>query len=111
MERGGNCGAAGGGATCLGVKDETKATGGSGSGFGGGGGVAGALSGCVVKLKPRPRSANGPVISAATSTFFTARRASSAGLTRGRISPSGRLRSEEHTSELQSLTNLVCRLL
>src|SRR5437016_7358749 len=24
---------------------------------------------------------------------------------------SGRLRSEEHTSELQSLTNLVCRLL
>src|ERR1019366_373371 len=26
-------------------------------------------------------------------------------------SRSGRLRSEEHTSELQSLTNLVCRLL
>src|SRR5438093_9644919 len=25
--------------------------------------------------------------------------------------PSGRLRSEEHTSELQSLTNIVCRLL
>src|SRR5437016_6444272 len=25
--------------------------------------------------------------------------------------PPGRLRSEEHTSELQSLTNLVCRLL
>src|SRR5262249_59999406 len=25
--------------------------------------------------------------------------------------PEGRVRSEEHTSELQSLTNLVCRLL
>src|SRR5438093_1333511 len=31
---------------------------------------------------------------------------------RGRRPPSGRaVRSEEHTSELQSLTNLVCRLL
>src|SRR5258706_7350295 len=27
------------------------------------------------------------------------------------ISPSSSLRSEEHTSELQSLTNIVCRLL
>src|SRR5437016_130568 len=31
--------------------------------------------------------------------------------TRGRPIPSGEVRSEEHTSELQSLTNLVCRLL
>src|SRR5262249_62062700 len=30
---------------------------------------------------------------------------------RDRISPSTSARSEEHTSELQSLTNLVCRLL
>src|SRR5262249_59671898 len=29
----------------------------------------------------------------------------------GRLPPSRGLRSEEHTSELQSLTNLVCRLL
>src|ERR1019366_8703128 len=58
---------------------------------GGGGGAADTLSGCVVKEKPRPRLANGPVISAATSTFFTARRASSAGLMRGRISLNGRL--------------------
>src|SRR5438046_4897718 len=29
----------------------------------------------------------------------------------GRVRFRGRLRSEEHTSELQSLTNLVCRLL
>src|SRR5262249_56619675 len=28
-----------------------------------------------------------------------------------RVEQDGRLRSEEHTSELQSLTNLVCRLL
>src|SRR3989441_5003260 len=31
--------------------------------------------------------------------------------TRGRRSPSGAARSEEHTSELQSLAYLVCRLL
>src|SRR5438046_5139090 len=31
--------------------------------------------------------------------------------TRCRIAPPGPARSEEHTSELQSLTNLVCRLL
>src|SRR5262249_59722025 len=29
----------------------------------------------------------------------------------GDLSPDAKLRSEEHTSELQSLTNLVCRLL
>src|SRR2546430_13464560 len=29
----------------------------------------------------------------------------------GRTSPRGRARSEEHTSELQSQSNLVCRLL
>src|SRR5437016_8773006 len=29
----------------------------------------------------------------------------------GAVADTGRLRSEEHTSELQSLTNLVCRLL
>src|SRR5437016_10071293 len=32
-------------------------------------------------------------------------------LTRRGLSPATVLRSEEHTSELQSLTNLVCRLL
>src|SRR5258706_9711850 len=31
--------------------------------------------------------------------------------TRGRVGRRARARSEEHTSELQSLTNLVCRLL
>src|SRR5258706_11961548 len=31
--------------------------------------------------------------------------------TRGRVEQVGVVRSEEHTSELQSLTNLVCRLL
>ena len=91
MERGGNCGADGGEAG-LGVTDEANASGGAGSGFAGGGGT-GALSGCEVKLKPRPRSANGPETSAATSTFFTARRASSAGLMRVRISFNGRLTS------------------
>src|SRR2546430_4187570 len=30
---------------------------------------------------------------------------------RGRVAKGGRLRSEEHTSELQSQSNLVCRLL
>src|SRR5438046_3586165 len=38
--------------------------------------------------------------------------AGNGGKARGRIDrASNRLRSEEHTSELQSLTNLVCRLL
>src|SRR5258706_10789083 len=32
-------------------------------------------------------------------------------LTRNRAAPVACVRSEEHTSELQSLTNLVCRLL
>src|SRR5258706_9458793 len=43
---------------------------------------------------------------------MTAEQALNAVRTRAGIGPvSGRVRSEEHTSELQSLTNLVCRLL
>ena len=33
------------------------------------------------------------------------------GLVKETLNPAGRVRSEEHTSELQSRTNLVCRLL
>src|SRR5438046_5356320 len=40
-----------------------------------------------------------------------ARRAGHGRRVRGRLAARCRVRSEEHTSELQSLTNLVCRLL
>src|SRR5262249_61541119 len=39
----------------------------------------------------------------------TAARAQRAATSRGSSSPVSAMRSEEHTSELQSLTNLVCR--
>src|SRR5437016_9841694 len=39
------------------------------------------------------------------------RRSAEAGVQRDRVGDRARSRSEEHTSELQSLTNLVCRLL
>ena len=72
---------------------------GGGVGFGVGGAASGicaavgvgALSGWVVKATPLPRPPNGPLMSSATCTFGPERRASSAGLRRGKISPSGRL--------------------
>src|ERR1019366_10798608 len=45
-------------------------------------------------------------------TLFRSLRGPSSGIDRCHASSSGpSIRSEEHTSELQSLTNLVCRLL
>src|SRR5438046_4108561 len=55
------------------------------------------LSTAFLRMKSRPRNTSRNSMS----YFFRAR------ATRG----SRRVRSEEHTSELQSLTNLVCRLL
>src|SRR5262249_48389080 len=49
-------------------------------------------------------------LAAATSSFGQVRTGASAGNEREHADQAG-IRSEEHTSELQSLTNLVCRLL
>src|SRR5437016_10272506 len=59
---------------------------------------------CALGGLERPRDpTSGP--RAGPFTFIAPRRLSDEPLTRARV------RSEEHTSELQSLTNLVCRLL
>src|ERR1019366_7461257 len=70
---------------------------------------------------PRSRSRSPPrrtarlpsPIRATTSAKAIRRRSSAFSATGSLFSPltHGRMRSEEHTSELQSLTNLVCRLL
>src|SRR5438093_10138254 len=62
-------------------------------------------------LQPPPRSTLFPY-----TTLFRSRASPRRGLRRGRgasrlLALLGGQRSEEHTSELQSLTNLVCRLL
>src|SRR5438093_9331706 len=67
-------------------------------------------------LRARPRATRAPVSSIAATrgwkvaTISCCRR-STAGQSSRTLSAAVPYRSEEHTSELQSLTNLVCRLL
>ena len=93
VERGGISGAEGGGETLLTASGGTEAAEGSGVGSGARGGDAAdaLLSGWVVKVKPRPRSAKGPTMASITSTFRVTRRARSAGFKRGKISCNGKL--------------------
>src|SRR5437016_10869291 len=57
------------------------------------------------KVDPKQPSAPGPGRTSPAPSVRRSRRFPSS------RSPASRTRSEEHTSELQSLTNLVCRLL
>src|SRR2546430_3626545 len=57
------------------------------------------------------RSASRPVRSAIVTECWSIRSATPAGVPAPGESPSWTWRSEEHTSELQSQSNLVCRLL
>src|SRR5258706_9053412 len=76
-------------------------------------------------MRTRRRSSGNPAVASLHGLWSTAREASSrfasyvssavqfgnSRITRLVFSPAPLYRSEEHTSELQSLTNLVCRLL
>src|SRR5947199_7477908 len=71
-----------------------------------------------LRIRPPPRSTLFPYTTLFRSSPRCARLGSStwvsagrAGLPGGRPVPCGNPRSEEHTSELQSLRHLVCRLL
>src|SRR2546427_4150829 len=71
----------------------------------GGGRIVGFLG-----VVPRGMSMNGQRLLAAISSQFVVDPAGQAGLVAVRLAKAF-LRSEEHTSELQSQSNLVCRLL
>src|SRR5207237_8905496 len=62
-------------------------------------------------LPPPPSSTLFPYTTLFRSALRAAIRRPAARTTRDRFPPSGSPRSEEHTSELQSHLNLVCRLL
>src|SRR5437016_6750028 len=65
-------------------------------------------------IRPPPRSTLFPyttLFRSPGSAASTSRRQGSRRSSWGRLRSAGTRRSEEHTSELQSLTNLVCRLL
>jgi hypothetical protein len=83
----------------------------AGVGAGAGAGAGAFLSGCVVKDKPRPRSAKGPTISSVTSTFLPGRRDNIAGFTRFKISCKGKLMSllSDSPPELTNTPGASCR--
>src|SRR2546428_8586196 len=62
-------------------------------------------------IRRPPRSTLFPYTTLFRSVPHTARRARRAARDRGGDRPHGERRSEEHTSELQSRSDLVCRLL